>query len=75
MPIYEYKCRECGELSEFRISTQSQTGNLTCKNCGSQALERKISAPVISSGRDVRSGQTCCGKDQRCSDAGSCCGH
>ena len=75
MPIYEYKCQECGELSEFRISTLSDTEKLTCKNCGSQNLDRKISVPSISSIRSVPSGQTCCGRDQRCSDAGSCCGH
>ncbi len=75
MPIYEYKCNDCGEVSEFRISVQSINDNLFCKSCGSQKLERKISAPVISSGRNVPTGQTCCGRNQRCSDAGSCCGH
>jgi len=75
MPIYEYKCRECGELSEFRISAQSDTKKLTCQKCGSQKLERKISVPSISSGRSVPSGQTCCGNPGGCSEPGSCCGH
>jgi putative FmdB family regulatory protein len=75
MPIYEYKCRECGKLSEFRVVSQSSTEKLSCKTCGSQMLDRKISVPSITSGRSVSPGQTCCGRDQRCSDAGSCCGH
>jgi len=75
MPIYEYRCQECGEISEFRISSQTETDKITCNKCGSRKIERKISAPSISSGKAVPSGQTCCGRNQRCSDAGSCCGH
>jgi putative FmdB family regulatory protein len=75
MPVYEYKCRECGELSEFRVSSQADAEKLTCKNCGSQKLDRKFSIPSITSGKSSPSGSTCCGRDQRCSDAGSCCGH
>lgn len=75
MPIYEYKCQECGNISEYRITSQSQVNSLTCTKCGSQKLDRKISIPSISTGRSEPSAQTCCGRDQRCSDAGSCCGH
>jgi putative FmdB family regulatory protein len=76
MPIYEYKCRECGELSEFRISAQSDTEKLICKKCGSHKLDRKISVPSIASVRNTPSGQTCCGNPGGgCSTPGSCCGH
>jgi putative FmdB family regulatory protein len=75
MPIYEYKCRECGETSEYRITSQSQANSVACKNCGSNKLDKKISAPVISTGNSEPTGQTCCGRTHRCSDAGGCCGH
>jgi putative FmdB family regulatory protein len=76
MPIYEYKCQECGELSEFRISIQSDTEKLTCKKCGSQMLDRKISVPSISSGRSEPISHGCCGNPGGgCSTPGSCCGH
>jgi putative FmdB family regulatory protein len=75
MPIYEYKCQDCGENSEFRIISQAQAPALTCKSCGSRKLNKLMSVPVISSGKSVTSGQTCCGRNERCSDAGSCCGH
>jgi len=75
MPIYEYRCRDCGERSEYRVSAQTETAALSCRSCGGSKLEKLISAPVISSGRSVKSGQTCCGRDQRCSDAGQSCGH
>jgi putative FmdB family regulatory protein len=76
MPIYEYKCQECGEVTEYRITSQSQVNSLVCKSCGGRKLERKISVPSITSGRSVPSGHSCCGNPgQGCSEPGSCCGH
>jgi putative FmdB family regulatory protein len=75
MPIYEYKCQQCGERSEFRIVSQAQVNTLTCRNCGSLDLKKLMSVPVISSGRPEPSGQTCCGKNEGCSEPGHCCGH
>jgi putative FmdB family regulatory protein len=75
MPIYEFKCQDCGKLSEFRILSQADTEKLSCQGCGSRKLDRKISIPSISTRKREPSAQTCCGRDQRCSDAGSCCGH
>ncbi len=43
MPIYEYRCHDCGATSEFLIGT---AGNETihCRNCGSLNQERLMSA-------------------------------
>ena len=47
MPIYEYKCNVCGEISEFLVkNTQNQTG-LVCSHCSSADLSRLISAPGV----------------------------
>jgi putative FmdB family regulatory protein len=76
MPIYEYKCRECGGISEFRITSQSQVDAITCHECGSQKLERKISVPSISMGKSEPISHSCCGNPgEGCSAPGSCCGH
>jgi putative FmdB family regulatory protein len=76
MPIYEYKCGECGKVSEYRITSQSQVNSLSCKNCGSQKLERKMSIPIITSGGNSNSHHSCCGNPgEGCSTPGSCCGH
>jgi putative FmdB family regulatory protein len=40
MPIYEYRCRQCGRKSEiitFRVS-ESVTAN--CRHCGSELVDR-----------------------------------
>ncbi len=49
MPIYEYRCLECGELFErFRYLSQSD-GELVCPACGSPRIERQFSTFAASS--------------------------
>ena len=38
MPIYEYKCGDCGELSEIISGIGGQNDALQCKHCGSTSL-------------------------------------
>ena len=40
MPIYEYMCRDCGQLSEFLEKTASGGENQSCPHCGSGNLEK-----------------------------------
>jgi putative FmdB family regulatory protein len=81
MPIYEYKCIKCGEVSEFLKGVGAHTDELLCNNCGSDKLEKLISASsIITDGRSCGSNQglTCCGREERCDkppcgSGGSCC--
>ncbi|WP_018881800.1 MULTISPECIES: FmdB family zinc ribbon protein [unclassified Thioalkalivibrio] len=43
MPIYEYQCKDCGEISEIlqKISDPPAT---TCPECGADALTKQVSA-------------------------------
>ncbi|WP_018860578.1 MULTISPECIES: FmdB family zinc ribbon protein [unclassified Thioalkalivibrio] len=43
MPIYEYQCKDCGEISELlqKISDPPAT---TCPECGAEALTKQVSA-------------------------------
>jgi putative FmdB family regulatory protein len=64
MPIYDYKCRQCGEVSEVFLRTQeAKVGQ--CPNCGSESLERLVSAFSVLGGR-IDEGSTCCGRDTPC---------
>ncbi|MGD8522463.1 MAG: zinc ribbon domain-containing protein [Desulfobacterales bacterium] len=66
MPIYEYRCHDCGVTSEFLIAS---TGNETvrCRNCNSLKLERLMSAAsFIGSAHKRTPGHTCCGREERC---------
>jgi len=77
VPIYEYRCKECGNIEEFFVFG-GENVTIRCGKCGSQDME-KIMSPaasvLISSSRSP--GKTCCGREERCdtppcSAGGSC---
>jgi len=66
VPIYDFRCQECGEVSEFLVPSYSANSTLACPSCGSQNLERLISAPSLLKDRRNTAGATCCGREERC---------
>ena len=63
MPIYEYQCKDCGEVSEFLVGVTQGKVEITCKHCGSKKLNKIFSkSNVLSSGHLIGSqgGKTCC---------------
>ena len=46
MPIYEYRCRDCGErFEELRSVRESESDEgLECPRCGERRVERLLSA-------------------------------
>ena len=48
MPIYEYKCAQCGTIFE-KILTSAEHP-VQCRSCGSEQVERQISTFAVSSG-------------------------
>ena len=80
MPIYDFRCRECGEVSEFLVTSFSDGSTLACSACGSRNLERLISAPTLLKNSINAPGKTCCGLEERCesppcSTGDQCRGH
>ena len=45
MPIFEFRCVECGEVSEKLFMGSEERGEITCSNpnCNSQTLDRVVS--------------------------------
>ncbi len=65
MPIYEYRCANCGEQTEVLV--RSGSASPSCPNCGNPLLEKLFSAPHVMSGDRARpKGRTCCGQEERC---------
>lgn len=65
MPIYEYRCCDCGATFEALVRGDNA---VTCPHCGSLSLDKLLSASFVSSGRTARpAGRTCCGREERCS--------
>lgn len=43
MPIYEYRCRDCGKRSSLLVLSISHPPPLACQHCRSAKLERLLS--------------------------------
>ncbi len=43
MPIYEYQCGQCRELSSFLVLKTKEAEGISCKFCGSKDLRRVLS--------------------------------
>ncbi|MBD3288189.1 zinc ribbon domain-containing protein [candidate division KSB1 bacterium] len=66
MPIYEYKCQNCGEKFEEFQSVGSGNEDVACPNCGTPRPERLFSA-FSSSGTSERAA----GSSGSCGPVGS----
>ena len=76
MPIYVYKCKDCGAVFDFLMIKRSEKPR--CEKCGSRNLEKQLSSPgaVIMRASNPK-GTTCCGRTERCdtppcSEDGAC---
>ena len=69
MPLYEYRCRDCGE--EFEAVVFKRTQRVHCKKCNGPRVEKLVSVFAISGGSGSRSAAlepgpcTSCGSSQR----------
>jgi putative FmdB family regulatory protein len=80
MPIYEYKCKDCGKVSEFLVGVGKEQPEIKCSFCKSKNLDKIISGSFISTSGHIigsQGGKTCCGRTERCdtppcSDGGVC---
>jgi putative FmdB family regulatory protein len=43
MPIYEYRCADCGKISEFLLIKTDETFVPQCKRCRSKKMSRVLS--------------------------------
>ena len=43
MPIYEYRCSDCGETTEFIVSATDKGFKASCTDCKSENMKRLIS--------------------------------
>jgi len=65
MPIYDYKCIDCGDVFEILVR-QSGEKEIYCPECGSgNVVKLPTASYVIKIGAGV-SGTTCCGRTERC---------
>ena len=70
MPVYDYRCQECGKVSEIFLRSLDG-GPVKCSYCDSGSLERLISSSYVIRSEVTTPGTTCCGRTERC-DAPPC---
>ncbi len=80
MPLFDYVCLDCGEISEILVTASEDQPQ--CRSCGSVTLKKMLSAHSSLSGTSMSKfpgpGDTaCCGTtptDAGYAGPGSCCG-
>jgi len=74
MPLYEYKCQDCGCVSEFLQGVVQDEETPVCRNCGSTNLVRLFSTFAVGSGASDNSPEgSCCGLTAPCENPKRCC--
>ena len=68
MPIFEFKCEKCGQVSEFLVGVSQEKPDLRCKKCGNDKLKKMMSAGVV--GKSKNSHLPSCAAQGIC--GGSC---
>ncbi len=70
MPLYDFRCRSCGEVSEMFLRDLNVSG-VTCPACGGEDVEKLLSSFNTPRSYQRPHGLTCCGREERC-DKPSC---
>lgn len=77
MPIYEYRCKACGAVSEYLVGLGREE-KIRCGKCASPEMTKILSAGFFTfRNSQGMPGRTCCGREERCetppcSDGGAC---
>ena len=58
MPIYEYRCKECGHVTEV-LEAMNARGSHRCEECKGRKLEKQFSAFGVGGGKDSGSSSSC----------------
>jgi putative FmdB family regulatory protein len=73
MPLFEFKCLNCDEYMEILVMNKQDEVEMVCAHCGSENLERILSATTHTvtsgTGRTATSGA---GSQTRTCSSGSC---
>ena len=59
MPIFEFKCKKCGNVFEFLCFRSGEEDDVTCPSCGGHKTEKllsKFSSTSSGSGNGLGSG-------------------
>ncbi len=62
MPIFEFKCKNCGHIfEEFVFTSNPEAGSIICPECQNKNTEKLMSAFSSAGKTSVTSGASSCG--------------
>jgi putative FmdB family regulatory protein len=65
MPIYEYRCEDCGRVFEMLRRYSDADSDLKCPTCESEDIQRQVSCFAASSGSGASTGGCASGGGSR----------
>jgi len=74
MPIYEYRCASCGQVTEILIRNAREAERVRCEQCGDSRLKRVYLSPIapVPAPKSAEV-MPCCSDGRGCSDPKRCC--
>ena len=72
MPIYEYKCDDCGTRFEKLVRRTSEASELECPSCGRNHLKQELSTFAAHTNGAPKSAEAPVCPSGRCSNPGMC---
>jgi len=72
MPIYEYRCQDCGTKFEKLVRRASDTPELECPSCGQKHLQQELSTFAAHAGSASKAAPMPSCPSGGCSNPGMC---
>jgi len=73
MPIYEYKCQDCGTRFEKLVRRSADAETLECPSCGQKRLNQELSVFAAHANGSSKSADVpMCPSGGRCPTPGAC---
>ncbi len=73
MPIYEYRCQDCGTKFEKLVRRSSDVPEIECPSCGQKRLEQELSTFAAHASSGAKPAEMpSCPNGGHCSNPGMC---
>jgi len=73
MPIYEYRCDDCGAEFEKRVARPADSESVCCPTCGENHLTPRLSTfSAVMGGSSSRDASASCPSAAGCPNKGMC---
>jgi len=72
MPIYEYRCEDCGTKFEKLVRRMNGTAEVECPSCGQKHLKQELSTFAAHANGHSKSAEAPVCPSGQCSNPGMC---